>query len=149
MFRLFTAVLLIVVGIHGSIHLRGFVVCCSLQGIPHLTCKTTFRGGHLRLGVNSRCIFGALWLLAAIGFTATGVALAAGWEWGQSFLLVVTLISLLITRLDLTPALHGTIVDDVVIVVLLVSPQFPKVLPRWAVSGTFVPGVWSSHARSY
>lgn len=143
MFPLFTAVLLVVVSIHGSSHLRSFVVCCWSQGMTPHPYKMAYWGGHLRSRANSRCAFGALWLLAAIGFTAAGVALAAGWEWGKSFLLVVTLVSLLITRRNLPPAVHGAI-----IVVLLVSPQFHKLLPRWAVSGTFVPGVLFSHARS-
>lgn len=100
----------------------GFVAYWPLKEVPELVYRTTFLGGHLDLGTDGTRIYSMLWLLAAIGFAAAGIALAVNWVWGLSVLLTVTLLSFVITALDLPLAYRGTIIDVVIIVVLFVHP---------------------------
>ncbi|MCB9450926.1 MAG: hypothetical protein H6672_05770 [Anaerolineaceae bacterium] len=78
-----------------------------------------FRNGYLDSGTDETRIYAALWPLTAIGFTAAGGALAVGWDWGERLLLAVTLLSVVITGLDMAPAFRGTIISIMIIVLLL------------------------------
>ena len=71
---LFVAVL----AAHGLIHLLGptvYLRISDLQGLPY---KTTLLNGHLDVGVRGIAIFGGLWVLPAVGFVVSALALALG-----------------------------------------------------------------------
>ena len=68
-------------------------------------------------------LFGALWILPALGFMGAAVALAAGWDWWRPVLLVTTLLSLALTSLDWSVAFAGAIVNVVVLVLLWLGPR--------------------------
>ncbi len=130
MLKLFTIAMVVLLGIHGLIHLMGFVAYWPLKEVPELTYKTTFLGGRLELGVNGTRLYSVLWLLAAIGFVAASVALLAGWDWGQPTLLAVTVLSLAVTVLDWAPAFRGAVINGVILAALLLGPQLARFLPQ-------------------
>ncbi|MBA3869288.1 MAG: ABC transporter permease [Anaerolineae bacterium] len=130
MLPLLSIAIVIILGIHGLIHLMGFVAYWPLKEMPQLAYKTVFLDGRLELGANRTRIYSVLWLLTAIGFVAAAIALIAGWGWGQPLLLAVTLLSLVITALDWTPAFRGAVIDPVILVLLLMGPQLARILPQ-------------------
>ncbi len=130
MLKLVLIAMVVLLGIHGLIHLMGFVAYWPLKEVPELAYKTTFLGGRLELGANGTRLFSVLWLLAAIGFVAAGIALLNEWSWGMPLLVVVTLLSLVITSLDWGPAFRGTLINVAILAVLLLSPQLARLLPQ-------------------
>ena len=75
--------------------------------------------GRLDLGTAGIGVFGALWIVPALGFVIAAVALGFGWSWWLPALVGTTLASLVLTGLDWNVAYAGAIVN-VVIVVLVV-----------------------------
>jgi len=50
----------------------------NVEALPY---KTTLLGGRWELGEGGIRVFGALWLIPAVGFGLAGAALMAGWAW--------------------------------------------------------------------
>jgi len=75
------ALAVFVLVVHGLIHLMGTAVYIRLAEVKGLTYKTTLLSGHWELGEGGIRVFGALWVLPAIGFVAAALALATGWGW--------------------------------------------------------------------
>lgn len=115
------AVLVLVV--HGSIHLMGTAVYMRLAEVKGLTYKTTLLGGHWDLGEGGIRVFGALWVLPTIGFVAAALALGTGWGWWRPVLLWTTLLSLALTGLDWSNAFIGAITDTAILVFLWLGPH--------------------------
>lgn len=109
--------------IHGLIHLMGTAVYMRLADISGLSYKTTLLDGHWDLGARGILVFGALWILPAVGFVAAAVALLAGWEWWRPLLEGVALLSLALAGLDWSNALGGAIVDMAILSFLWVGPH--------------------------
>jgi hypothetical protein len=105
---IFVALLL---GIHGLIHLLGATVYLKLGEVQGLAYKTTLLGGRVDLGAGGIRVFGALWILPAIGFVAAALGLLEGWSWWSVALLAATLVSTMLTVLDWNVAFMGVIVD--------------------------------------
>ena len=105
---IFVALLL---GIHGLIHLLGATVYLKLGEVQGLAYKTTLLGGRVDLGAGGIRVFGALWILPAIGFVAASLGLIEGWSWWSMPLLAATLVSTMLTVLDWNVAFMGAIVD--------------------------------------
>jgi hypothetical protein len=121
--RLGIALVSQVLVLHGLIHLIGAVVYLKLGDIQGFTYKTTLIGGRLDLGEGGIRIFGALWILPALGFVVAAVALAAGWEWWWPVLLTTTLLSLALTSLDWSVAFAGAIVNVAILALLWLAPR--------------------------
>jgi hypothetical protein len=83
-------------GAHGVAHLVGFVSSWKLAPLPELPYKTTTFAGHLDLGDASIRVMGVLWLLAALAFFGSAIAVAADARWALRFTLVVVVASLLL-----------------------------------------------------
>lgn len=113
----------IVLILHGLIHLLGTAVYMQLTTIEEMAYKTTLLGGRWDLGEAGIRVFGALWVVAAIGFVAAAVALLAGWDWWQPVLVGVTLFSLVLTALDWSNAFAGAIVNVVILAAVLLGPR--------------------------
>jgi hypothetical protein len=79
-----------------------------VQGLAY---KTTLLGGRVDLGAGGIRVFGALWILPAIGFVAAALGLLEGWSWWSVALLAATLVSTMLTVLDWNVAFMGVIVD--------------------------------------
>ena len=116
--RLALGFVVVVLVLHGLIHLIGTAVYLRLADIQGFAYKTTVLGGRLDLGYGGVRAFGMLWLLAAMGFVLAALALMQGWDWWGTALLAVTLLSLGLTSLDWSVAFAGAIVNIVILVLL-------------------------------
>jgi hypothetical protein len=120
----------IVFGLHGLIHLMGTAVYMELTEIQGFSYKTTLLGGRWDLGDNGIRIFGALWVVPAVGFIVVAVALLAGWEWWQPVLVAVTLFSLVLTVLDWSIAYAGIVINTVILAAVWLGPRIASWLSR-------------------
>ena len=109
--RILIVFVALVLGIHGLIHLLGATVYLKLGDVQGLAYKTTVLGGRVDLGAGGIRVFGALWILPAIGFVAASLGLLEGWSWWSVALLAATLVSTMLTVLDWNVAFMGAIVD--------------------------------------
>ena len=64
MIRILAILLAVVTGLHGLIHLMGFVAYWPLREIKDLPYKTTLLGGKLDLGAGGMRLFSVVWLVA-------------------------------------------------------------------------------------
>lgn len=128
--RILTIIASFVLIMHGLIHLMGTAAYLKLAEIKELPYKTTVLGGRWDLGASGIAVYGALWAVAAVGFTVTAVALIAGWSWWQPVLLGVTLFSLMLTALDWGVAYAGVIINIVILAVVWVGPRIAGWFPR-------------------
>ncbi len=119
----------LVLGLHGLLHLMGFFAYWPLALIPDLAYKTAILGGQLELGAVGMRAFSVLWLVVAVGYFATCLAMIGRWRRWQQVLLAITLISFLITLLDWQAAFRGTFIDFAILVVFLISSQSIKLIP--------------------
>jgi hypothetical protein len=123
----FTGALFLV--LHGLVHLMGFFAYWPLATIPDLPYKTAVLAGQLELGAVGIQIFSIFWLIPALGFAATSIAMIGRWHRWQSVLLTMTIISFVVTVLDWQVAFRGTIIDLAILLVLLIASQTRKAVP--------------------
>jgi hypothetical protein len=123
-------VAVIILILHGLIHLMGTTVYMKLGSVSALPYKTALLGGRLQVGESGMAIFGALWALAALGFVATAIGLFADWSWWRPALIGVTLLSLLLTVLDMNVAIAGVLVNLAILIVMWASPRLSTLLAR-------------------
>ena len=96
---------------HGLVHLMGTTVYMKLGTIEGLPYKTTLLGGRWDLGERGMRLFGALWVLPALGFVLGGAALLVGQAMWVPIVVVTTLLSLVMTVLDFRAAFVGAILN--------------------------------------
>lgn len=133
--RFLSIILVVIVILHGLIHLLGFAAYWPLADIPNLPYKTSLLGGRLEVGASGMRIFSLLWLLVALGFVLAAGALALGKSYWAPLLLGTTLLSLAICILDWKVAYLGALIDVFLLLVLGVvfSLLFqPTSLPAYA-----------------
>lgn len=124
MVRVLTIVLAAVAGLHGLVHLLGFVAYWPLAQLQDLPYKTALLAGRLEVGAGGMRVFSLLWLLAAAGFVAGAVALAAGWAFWLPLMAVSALLSLVICILDWQAAFRGVWIDLAFLLILGVVNGF-------------------------
>ncbi len=115
MIRIVVAILLIG---HGLVHLLGFVVPWRLASLEEMPYKTTLLAGTLDVGATGIRAVGLLWLLAAIGFVAAGVAVLTLHPWWGSITLGVTLFSLALCVLGWPDARFGLLINVAILAYL-------------------------------
>jgi hypothetical protein len=116
--RLAVYLFVAVLAAHGLIHLLGptvYLRISDLQGLPY---KTTLLNGHLDVGVRGIAIFGGLWVLPAVGFVVSALALALGWDLWLPLAFAATCVSLALTALDWSVAYAGVVVNVVILALL-------------------------------
>jgi len=114
--------------VHGLIHLMGTTVYMRLGNIQGLSYKTTLLGGRWDLREDGMRVFGALWILPAVGFVLAAIALWADWPSWQSLLLSVTALSLILTLLDWASAYAGAVVNLAILSAALLGPRLVSLL---------------------
>jgi len=119
-------VVVIVLILHGLIHLMGTVTYMKLGTVQGLTYKTTLLGGRWDLGEGGIRIYGTLWAVAAIGFILSAAALLFGWTWWKPILAGVAAFSLALTALDWKVASTGAILNIVILAWLSFYPGIVK-----------------------
>ncbi len=108
----------IILVVHGLIHLMGPAVYMKLIEIQDFSYKTTLLGGRWDLGENGISIFGAMWVVPAVGFIVISIALLAKWKWWKPILVAVALFSLVLTVLDWSIAYAGAALNIFILVVV-------------------------------
>ena len=108
--------------VHGLIHLMGTTVYMKLGQIQGLPYKTTLLGGRWDLGERGIRVFGALWVLPAVGFLLAGAALFVNHAAWVSFAIVSCVVSLVLTLLDVHAAFAGAILDVLIVVAIWAGP---------------------------
>ena len=117
MARKAVAVLLVV---HGLIHLLGFVVPWRLASIAGFPDRTDVLGGA-DVGTTGARILGVFWLVACLGFVASGLALLLGRAHWWEGAVVSAVLSLILAVLWVQQAYFGAVIDVVVIAAILGS----------------------------
>lgn len=130
MSRTITIIVAIVLVLHGLIHLMGPAVYIKLTEIEGFSYKTTLLGGRWDVGDNGIGIFGAVWVLPAVGFIVAAVALLAGREWWRRVLVGVTLVSLVLTVMDWSVAYAGVVINIVILAAAWLGPRIASGRPR-------------------
>jgi hypothetical protein len=82
-----------ILGAHGLAHLVGFVSSWRLATLPELPYKTTTFAGRFDLGDAGIRVVGVLWLLVAVAFLGSAMAVAAEAHWAPRLTLVVVVAS--------------------------------------------------------
>jgi hypothetical protein len=113
------AILLVV---HGLIHLMGTTVYMKLGQIQGLPYKTTLLGGRWDLGERGIRVFGALWVLPAVGFVLAGAGLFVNHPAWGSLAIVSCVVSLVLTLLDVRAAFAGAILDVLILAAIWMGP---------------------------
>jgi hypothetical protein len=130
MHRLLVSLAALLLGLHGLIHLLGTTVYLRLGEIQGLPYKTTLLGGRWDLGEGGIRLFGALWVLPALGFLLTAAALLVGCSSWQPLLIGVTRLSLALTMLDWRVAYAGVLVNGVILGLVWLGPRLAPWV-RW------------------
>jgi hypothetical protein len=108
--------------LHGLIHLMGTTVYMKIGQIQGLPYKTTLLGGRWDLGERGTRVFGALWIVPAVGFVLAGAALFANHPAWSSFVIGSCVVSLALTLLDVRAAFAGAILDVLILAATWVGP---------------------------
>ena len=117
----------VLLGLHGVIHLIGTVVYLQVAELDGFAYKTTLMGGRLDLGDWGIRLFGALWLVPAIGFMVAAQGLWTGWPLWLPVLVGSALCSLVLTSVDWNVAFMGAITDGVILLLLPLARYLPGV----------------------
>ena len=113
--------------VHGLIHLMGMTVYMRLGEIDGMEYKTTLLGGRRNLGSRGILVYGALWGIAAVGFTAAAAGWMVGWEPWRAVLVGVALVSLALTTLDWRNAFLGAGINVVILAALWLGPRLSAI----------------------
>lgn len=123
MSRLFLSAATGIVGLHGLVHLMGFVAYWPLAVINELPYKTVLAGGHWNVGAGGMRAFSVLWLVTALGFLAAAVGMAAHQSWWRPLMLGTLVLSSSVIALDWAPAFRGAIVNLAILALLILTAR--------------------------
>jgi hypothetical protein len=113
--------------VHGLIHLMGMTVYMRLGEIDGMEYRTTLLDGQWELGTGGILVYGALWGVAAVGFTAAAAGWMAGWEPWRAVLVAVALVSLVLTVLDWRNAFLGAGINVVILALVWIAPRLSAI----------------------
>ncbi len=107
-----------IVALHGLVHLMGLVAYWPLGAVPELPYKTALLGGHWEVGRTGMRIFGALWLLAAVGFAVAAAGLLTRQGWWTPVMLATLVLSTGVVLLDWAAAFRGAVLNAIILLVM-------------------------------
>ena len=126
MVRFVSVIVALVAMVNGLIYLMGFTAYWPLAEISELPYKTTLLAARLQIGAGGMRLFSVLWLLAALGFVVSGLALLFGKSSWAPLMLASVVLSLVICILDWGVAFRGALID----LALEITAQVGKVAAR-------------------
>lgn len=109
--------------LHGIVHLLGTGVYLGGFELEAFEYKTTLLAGAIDVGDVGMQVFGLLWGVASLGFAASAAALLFDWQHWQLLLGAVTVLSLVLTGLDIEIAYAGFGVNLAILAGLLALPR--------------------------
>ncbi|HYF75585.1 MAG TPA: hypothetical protein VD973_00480 [Symbiobacteriaceae bacterium] len=116
-----------IIGVHGLIHLMGFVAYWPLGVVAELPYKTTVAGGAWDVGALGMKVFGVLWLIVALGFVAAVGGFFFGQSWWRPLLVGTSLVSTAIIAMDWAPAFRGAYVNVAILMLVWLSTRLSAV----------------------
>jgi hypothetical protein len=108
--------LAVFLGLHGLVHVLGFLVPWQLMTSPDFAYTTSGAWGALELGDSGARVVGAGMLLLAIAYVVAAIGLARGTRWGVAAVVAVTAASLVLTILQAPAAVLGLVINVAVLV---------------------------------
>lgn len=118
MIKILAIAMIVVLALHGLIHLMGLVAYWPLGKIAELPYKTALLAGRWEIGKSGMRLFSVMWLLAALGFLGSALALATGRPGWAPLALGTVSLSLLLCILDWKAAFRGAWIDLALLLVL-------------------------------
>ena len=106
-------------GLHGTVHLLGFVIPWKIATLEDAPYKTTLLAGKLDVGDVGIRIVGALWLAVAIAFVASGIGVLTVQPWWRAVAVVGAGVSLGLCVLSWPDAPFGVVLNLVILALLL------------------------------
>src|SRR5512146_3179751 len=116
--KIVNTVFVILLSLHGLIHLMGLIAYWPLGKIAELPYKTTLLGASWEIGAAGTRIYSLLWLAACLGFLAAALGTAFGRAWWAPLLLGTALLSLVLCILDWKAAFIGVYVNAGILLLL-------------------------------
>lgn len=114
-------VLAVFLFLHGFAHLPGFIVSWRLADLKGMPYKTTILTNSVDIGEIGIRVVGALWLIAALMFIASGIGLLAHAPWAKPVTMASAGFSLALCVVGLPDSRIGLFVNIVVIAFLLIA----------------------------
>lgn len=108
----------LVILLHGGIHVLGFLAASGIAQVPQLSGRPTFAISDFPVGHPVLIAFGAMWLVAFIGFAATAIGVVADQGWWQALAAASTVISIMLVVLWWDDAKFGILPNLAIIGVL-------------------------------
>lgn len=109
--------------LHGIFHVLATGVYLGAADLPAFQYSTTLLAGRMEMGYAGIRVFGTLWAVAAAGFAASAAAMLADWEHWPRLLGAITLLSLVLTGLDVTVAYGGLAMNVAILAALVARPR--------------------------
>lgn len=119
-----------IIGLHGIVHLMGFVAYWPLAAVPELPYKTALLGDRWEVGPAGMRVFGLLWLVAAVGLLAVAAGLLGGRAWWRAVAAGTVALSTALIALDWTAAFRGAIVNVLIVLYLVWTLLSPGTAPH-------------------
>ncbi|MDD5467090.1 MAG: hypothetical protein PHS96_04735 [Anaerolineales bacterium] len=120
MIKILAIVAIVIVTLHGLIHLMGLIAYWPLGKLAELPYKTTLLDGRWEIGAAGTRLFSLVWLLAGLGFLMAALGLGLGRSWWAPVLLGASLLSLMLCILDWRAAFRGVWINVAILLGLLV-----------------------------
>jgi hypothetical protein len=109
---------LVIVALHGLIHIMGFVAYWPIAAVTELPYKTTVAGGLWDVGPLGMKLYAALWLLGAVSFLAAVAGVAMRRRWWRRAMLISIILSTGLIALDWAPSFRGAIINAAILAVM-------------------------------
>lgn len=100
-----------IVGLHGVIHLIGFVVPWRIAAVDGFPYRVTALGGLTDLGAVGVRVVGLVWLACAVGFLVSGVGFGRRAPWALQLTAALAAVSIAICVLGLPETTAGIVVN--------------------------------------
>jgi len=113
----------VALGIHGLIHIIGFLAYFKLVDMKDNPYKTTLLAGRWDIGDRGIRIFGVVWLVVMIGYIVGVIGLVLDQNWWHVLTVAVTSASLAICILDVPGTKFGLAINVVLLILLSIGPN--------------------------
>jgi len=120
---MWNVLLAVALGIHGLIHIIGFLAYFKLVQMKDNPYKTTLLAGRWEIGDGGIRAFGMVWLVLMIGYITGATGLAFDQSWWYPLTVAMTAASLIICILDVPGTKFGLIINVVLLILLLAGPH--------------------------
>lgn len=101
----------VAVGLHGMVHVLGFVVAWKLATVQAMSYSTSLLGGNVDVGTGGIRALGVVWLLVAVSFALSAVGIWRRAPWARQLLGATASVSAVVCVLAISTAYAGLVID--------------------------------------